>query len=120
VPGNAGATVNPSLFCDQRVERALAVARRLQASDPSRAPLAWARVDRLVTDLAPWAPTFSPRALYFVSKRIRNYQFHRNGPADRSALGALGEFGGTLLITAAAPAAADGEHEQSKGEDCHG
>lgn len=75
-PGNADASVNPSLFCDQTVERALAVARGLQASDPSRAPLAWARVDRLVTDRAPWATAFASRRVYFVSKRVANYQYH--------------------------------------------
>ena len=74
--GNPGATVNPSFFCDQRVERALAVARHLEVSDPSRAPLAWARADRLVTNLAPWAVVFSRRDLFFVSNRVRNYQYN--------------------------------------------
>ena len=75
-PGNPDATLNASLFCDQRVEHALAAARHVQAEDPSRAPLAWARVDRLVTDLAPWAVAWSKRDFYFVSKRVGDYQYN--------------------------------------------
>jgi ABC-type transport system substrate-binding protein/streptogramin lyase len=75
-PGDPGLTINPSLFCDPRVERALAVARRLQAADPGRAPLAWSKVDRLVTNEAPWAVLGTPRALYFLSKRVSDYQYN--------------------------------------------
>ena len=75
-PANPLASFNPSRFCDPRVEHALAVARRVESTDETRAPLAWARVDRLITDLAPWVPSFAPRAVYAVSKRVGNYQFH--------------------------------------------
>jgi len=34
----------------------------------------WARVDRIVTDQAPWAPLFDQAGTVFVSARVNNYQ----------------------------------------------
>jgi hypothetical protein len=40
------------------------------------ASTAWAGVDRRVVDAAGWVPLVTPRALEFLSSRVRNYQYH--------------------------------------------
>ena len=34
----------------------------------------WAAIDRMVTDIAPWAPIVSGRIVVFVSRRVGNVQ----------------------------------------------
>jgi len=51
-------------------------AGQLQASDPRAAAQAWAKVDREVTDLAPWVPFVSLRFADFTSARVGDYQFN--------------------------------------------
>jgi hypothetical protein len=43
--------------CGRRVDRAIARATALQLRDQRRAAAAWARVDRLISELALWVPT---------------------------------------------------------------
>jgi peptide/nickel transport system substrate-binding protein len=65
---------NGSEFCsrslDGRIERALS----LQVTDPSRAGLAWAAVDRQIVDEAPTIPLLVPQGIDLVSTRVGNYQ----------------------------------------------
>jgi peptide/nickel transport system substrate-binding protein len=67
-------SANLSRFCDPGVERLAARARDLRATDQAAANAVWARVDRAITDLAPFVPLVNPRAAYFVSARVGNYQ----------------------------------------------
>lgn len=46
-----------------------------QLTDPARAASLWAAIDRQLVDEAAWVPTVNVRAVEFVSKRIRNYQY---------------------------------------------
>jgi YVTN family beta-propeller protein len=67
---------NPAQFCDPAVERMIARARELEAVDPRVANDLWARIDRMVTDRAPYVPLFNPRRVEYVSARVGNYQFN--------------------------------------------
>jgi peptide/nickel transport system substrate-binding protein len=62
--------------CDRRLDRQMARATALQLRDQRRAADAWANVDRRITDQALWVPTATISTPQFVSKRVRNYQFH--------------------------------------------
>jgi YVTN family beta-propeller protein len=65
---------NPSQFCDPAIQRAIARALHLESADPRAANDLWARIDRMVTDRAPYVPLLNPRRLDFVSARVGNYQ----------------------------------------------
>ncbi len=69
-----GSPFDPSHFCDTTIDHAVDRALRLQSSNPGAASLQWARVDRMVTDAAPWIPAFNQRDQDFVSARVGNYQ----------------------------------------------
>jgi ABC-type transport system substrate-binding protein len=51
-------------------------ARQLEPTDPQAANDLWARIDRVVTNLAPYVPIANPRRTEFVSPRVGNYQFN--------------------------------------------
>jgi YVTN family beta-propeller protein len=67
---------NPAQFCDPAVERTIARARELEPVDPRAANGLWARIDRMVTDRAPYVPLLNPRRVEYVSARVGNYQFN--------------------------------------------
>jgi len=67
---------DPTGFCDHAVDRRIAAATALQATDPSRANALWARVDREITDHAVWLPTETPTRFDVISRRVGNYQYH--------------------------------------------
>jgi ABC-type transport system substrate-binding protein len=71
---NAAATLNHGAFCDHRVEELARRASDLQATDPARARRLWTRVDRRLTDDAPWVAGPATRFVSLVSPRIGNYQ----------------------------------------------
>jgi YVTN family beta-propeller protein len=71
-----GCAGNQSHFCDRRVERQIAKAIALQASDPAATNELWARIDRMLTDRAPLVHLFSGQIPYFVSERVGNYHYH--------------------------------------------
>jgi len=74
-------TSNFAEFCDPRVDKLAAEAQAEQLTDPAAARLLWARVDRAVTDQAPWVPVFNDSWTVFVSARVGNCQVHANyGP----------------------------------------
>jgi len=68
--------VNPSFFCSPAVDREMARARGLQASDPQAAAKLWAKVDHDLTDLAPWVAYATGLEVEFLSRRVGNYQFN--------------------------------------------
>ena len=70
----------PSGFCDPEIDKVAALARRTSATDPSAARRLWTRVDRLVTDAAPWIMVGSAVAYQFTAPRVGNYQQGLNGP----------------------------------------
>ena len=48
----------------------------MQAQDQGAAAKLWAEVDRDATNLAAVVPTYTPRNIDLVSKRVGNYQHH--------------------------------------------
>ncbi|HEX3565122.1 MAG TPA: hypothetical protein VHU17_07100, partial [Acidimicrobiales bacterium] len=49
-------------------------AQAAQLTDPAAARMLWGRVDRMVTDQAPYVPVFNTGNTGFVSSRVGNYQ----------------------------------------------
>jgi peptide/nickel transport system substrate-binding protein len=64
-----------SRFCDPTVDRWMRRAQGLQITDPAAANRLWARVDRRITDQAPWIPAIQPAALSVVSARVGGYHY---------------------------------------------
>jgi peptide/nickel transport system substrate-binding protein len=66
---------NAAGFCDPKVDAQIAQARELQASDPVAASRLWTRIDREITDAAPWVPMKVAESADFVSRRLGDYKF---------------------------------------------
>jgi peptide/nickel transport system substrate-binding protein len=73
VPPNAN--FNVAAFCDRGIDAMIARARRLQVSDPASASQLWAKVDREITDRAPWVTMETGANPDFVSRRSGNYTY---------------------------------------------
>jgi YVTN family beta-propeller protein len=73
---NPTGTVNYAGYCNPGVDKLAAEAQAAQLTDPAAARAVWARVDRAVTDQAPWAPVFNNSWTVFVSARVGNSQVH--------------------------------------------
>jgi peptide/nickel transport system substrate-binding protein len=65
---------DPARFCDPAVDRQIDAALALQSVDPAAADARWARLDRTMTDRAPWVPFATPRAVRLLSDRAGNAQ----------------------------------------------
>ena len=65
-------TLNVAEYCNPRVDTLASKAQAL--TDPAAARKLWARVDRIVTDQAPWVPLENAAPTVFVSSRAGNYQ----------------------------------------------
>ena len=46
----------------------------MTVTDPPAADALWARIDRKVTQAAPWVPVLNPAGVDFVSSRVGNYE----------------------------------------------
>jgi peptide/nickel transport system substrate-binding protein len=64
-----------SQFCDPRIDRQMRRAQAEQISDPTRSRALWKRVDREITDAAPWVPLIASKNVSVLSKRVGNYQY---------------------------------------------
>jgi peptide/nickel transport system substrate-binding protein len=67
---------NSAEFCSPGIDREIARARTLQTTDPGAASALWAKIDRDLTDKAPWVPYANGVALDVVSTRVGNYQLN--------------------------------------------
>jgi peptide/nickel transport system substrate-binding protein len=65
-----------SYFCDRAIDRTIARARTLQATDPVAANELWGRIDRELTDQAPWLFLYNNKQADFVSSRVGNFQYN--------------------------------------------
>jgi peptide/nickel transport system substrate-binding protein len=75
-PGDPERTTDLSEHCDPAFDRRVERAQALQAVDPERAAVEWAKLDRYVTDQALLVPGVSFRETDVVSPRVGNYQYH--------------------------------------------
>ena len=64
-----------SQFCDPRIDRQMRRAQAEQLSDPTGSRALWQRVDREITDAAPWVPLIASKNVSVLSKRVGNYQY---------------------------------------------
>lgn len=78
--------VDLAAFCDPRIDSAIARAHSLHTTDPGVESQQWARIDRTLTDQAPWVPYANGVVLEVVSTRVGNYQ---NNPQWGTLLGQL-------------------------------
>ncbi len=77
-PGSLPGSPNPpdmSQFCDPRIDRQMRRALAEQQSDPTGSRALWQRVDREITDAAPWVPLIASKNVSVLSKRVGNYQY---------------------------------------------
>jgi peptide/nickel transport system substrate-binding protein len=74
LPGNPN-NLNGPEFCDPGIDRLMRRAQAEQLSDPTGSRALWQRVDREVTDAAPWVPLMVTKDVNFLSKRVGNYQY---------------------------------------------
>lgn len=65
-----------SYFCDRRIDRQIARARALQSTDARAANALWTRIDRDLTDQAPWLFLYNSKQADFVSRRVGNFQYN--------------------------------------------
>ena len=74
-PGNPS-NVNDAEFCDRQIDAGVSRANALQATSPGAASQEWSRLDREITDRAPWLPMYNLRLDIATSSRVGNYQYH--------------------------------------------
>jgi peptide/nickel transport system substrate-binding protein len=63
-------------FCDRKIDAEIARARALQTTDRPAASRLWRKVDHDLVDQAPWAVQTTSQSIWFVSRRVRNFQYH--------------------------------------------
>lgn len=69
-----GSSANVSHFCDPKIDRTMTRADELQSTDPAQAALLWERIDREMTDQAPWVPVLNDRRTDLLARGVANYQ----------------------------------------------
>jgi peptide/nickel transport system substrate-binding protein len=67
------ANFNYAEFCNRGIDAEIAHARALQATDLTASARLWTRIDRELTELAPWVITRESVAADLVSRRVGNY-----------------------------------------------
>jgi YVTN family beta-propeller protein len=67
---------NLAEFCNRRIDAEIARANSLQTSDPQSASQLWSKIDRDITDQAPWVAMNNVKVTDLVSRRIGNYQYN--------------------------------------------
>jgi peptide/nickel transport system substrate-binding protein len=65
---------NPARFCNLRIDAQIARLAKTEPSDPGGTAALAAKIDREITDRAPWVPLFTPRLADLTSQRVGNYE----------------------------------------------
>ena len=79
---------NVAEFCDPAIDREIARAQALQTSDQQASSRLWTKIDRDLTEQAPWVPYANGVVVEVKSARVRNYQY---SPQWGTLLDQLGE-----------------------------
>ena len=74
LPASTG-NANLSEFCDHRLDAQIATALTAESANSPDTAALWAQADRTVTDQAPIVALTIPSDIWFVSARVRNYQY---------------------------------------------
>ena len=72
---NSNASPNISEYCVPNIQHQMNTALQQGITDPQTANETWAKVDKAVTDQAPWVSMFNPKYVNFVSKRVKGFIF---------------------------------------------
>jgi peptide/nickel transport system substrate-binding protein len=78
----ASGFINDAIFncsfnsCYKKIDRDIARARALQATNVPAANALWARIDSELTDQAPWLFLYNRKQADFVSSRVGNFQYN--------------------------------------------
>lgn len=67
---------NLAEFCNPKIDREIARAQSLQTRDPTAASRLWTKIDRDITNQAPWVPFANGVVLEVKSPRVGNYQYN--------------------------------------------
>jgi peptide/nickel transport system substrate-binding protein len=69
IPNDPG-SYNLGHYCDHGVDQQMRQAQRLELGDPAAANALWARIDREITDAAPFVIMFNPKNIVVSSSRV--------------------------------------------------
>jgi peptide/nickel transport system substrate-binding protein len=75
-PFSCSDSLNPSRFCDPKLDARARRAAALQASNPVQANRLWSEIERQLVLQAPIVPVANVRQRVFVSRRVGNHQSH--------------------------------------------
>ena len=77
-PGGVRLVPDPNYgaFCDRDIDKMIGHAAQIPTEDPAASGRAWAKVDRAITDQAPFVSLVNPIDFDFVSERLGNYQYN--------------------------------------------
>lgn len=67
---------NAAGFCDRRIDAQIQRALTLETTNRQAANALWARIDRQITDQAPWVAKTNHNFVALLSKRVGNYQYN--------------------------------------------
>lgn len=70
----AQVNLNAAGFCEPKLDREIERAQQLATSDPAASAAVWSKVDRTVTEAAPWVSFLNRAGLDLTSARVGNYQ----------------------------------------------
>jgi peptide/nickel transport system substrate-binding protein len=62
-------------LCNRRLDAGVTRARALETTNPAAAAALWSKLDRMVTDEAPWVPMKVFLSTDFVSRRVGNHKY---------------------------------------------
>jgi peptide/nickel transport system substrate-binding protein len=72
---NSNSSPNIAEFCVQHIQSQMDQAATTSITNPTQGNDQWAKVDKAVTDQAPWVSMFNPKYIDFLSSRVKGYQF---------------------------------------------
>jgi peptide/nickel transport system substrate-binding protein len=72
---NSNSSPNIAQFCVKSIQSQMDAAGTKSITDPTAGNDMWAKVDKAVTDQAPWVSMFNPKYIDFLSSRVKGYQF---------------------------------------------
>jgi hypothetical protein len=74
-PNNPTDNNNWAEFCNHRIDAEIDRARTLEANDRQAAIRLWSKIDRDITNQAPWVTIFHPLTTFFLSRRASNHTY---------------------------------------------
>jgi peptide/nickel transport system substrate-binding protein len=72
---NSNSSPNIAEFCNKSIQSQMDAAGTKSITDAKAGNAMWAKVDKAVTDQAPWVAMFNPKYIDFLGSRVKGYQF---------------------------------------------